>query len=229
MFHLPIVEVLVAFILAVLNAGGLAGLVGLMTVESFGIPPLPSEVILLFSGFLIAKGSFSWPGAFAAALVGGVAGSFIAFWVGRDARTWLFPAGRPPRVPLDARHLERVDRWFEHHGEGTVAFARLLPVVRSYISYPAGAARMSPTKFGVFTAIGAAPFTLAFLYAGFLLGSAWSSVVPFFSLLDDAALVLIAVAVVYVLLVWADVVAPGFPPRLTRSSGSPPPGAAPPP
>lgn len=229
MFHLPIVELLVAFIIAVLNAGGLAGLAGLMAVESFGIPPLPSEVILLFSGFLIARGSFDWPGAFGAALAGGVAGSYIGYWVGRDARGWIFPVGRPPRVPLDARHLERMDRWFDRHGEGTVAFARLLPVVRSYISYPAGAARMSPTKFGVFTAIGAAPFTFAFLYGGFVLGSDWSSVVPYFSLLDDAALVVIAIAVVYGLLVWADVIAPGFPPRLTRSSGSPPPGAGPPP
>jgi membrane protein DedA with SNARE-associated domain len=227
MFHLPIVEVFVAFIIAVLNAGGILGLAGLMGVESFGIPPLPGEVILLFAGFLIARGTFSWPGAFLAALLGSVGGSFLGYWVGRDARGWLFPAGEKPRVPLDPRHLARMDRWFERHGEGTVAFARLVPVVRSYVSYPAGAARMSPTKFGLFTAIGATPFTLALLYAGDLLGSHWSSVVPYFTILDDVALVGIVGVAVYVALRWADVIAPGFPPRLIRSIGSPPPAEAP--
>ncbi|MCI4358587.1 MAG: DedA family protein [Thermoplasmata archaeon] len=223
MFHLPIVEIVVAVIIAVLNAGGLAGLAALMAVESFGIPPIPSEVILLFAGFLIATGSFSWPGAFLAALAGGVGGSYLGYWVGRDARGWLFPQGRSPRVPLDPRHLEQMDRWFERHGEGTVAFSRLVPIIRSYVSYPAGAARMSPLKFGVFTALGATPFTLVLLYGGYVLGSNWSSVVPYFSLLDDAALVVLAAALVYLILVWKNVLSSGFPPRLIRSIGSPPP------
>ncbi len=229
MFHLPIVEVIVAFIIAVLRAGGLAGLAGLMAVESFGIPPLPSEVILLFAGFLIAMGTFSWPGAFLAAMVGSLAGSFIAYWVGRDARSWLFPEGRSPRVPIDQEAVRRMDRWFARHGEGTVGFARLLPVVRSYISYPAGAARMDPLKFGVFTAIGAAPFTFALLYAGDLLGSAWSSIVPYFSILDDIALVVVAGLAVYAGLVLTNVVTSGFPPRRARKPVPSPSGNAPPP
>jgi membrane protein DedA with SNARE-associated domain len=227
MFHLPIVEVIVALIVAVLRAGGLAGLAGLMAVESFGIPPLPSEVILLFAGFLIASGTFSWPGAFLAAMVGSLAGSFFGYWVGRDARSWLFPEGRAPRVPVDRQALERMDRWFVRHGEGTVGFARLLPVVRSYISYPAGAARMDTVKFGVFTLIGAAPFTFALLYAGDLLGSSWSSIVPYFTFLDDVALVAVAALAVYAGLVLTNVVTTGFPPRRVRKVAPSPPVDAP--
>lgn len=226
MFHLPIVELVVALIIAILNAGGLAGLAGLMAVESFGIPPIPSEVILLFAGFLIARGSFTWPGAFLAALAGGVGGSFAGYWVGRDARAWLFPSDRKPRLPLDAKHLETMDRWFERHGEGTVAFSRLVPVIRSYVSYPAGAARMDPTKFGVFTAVGATPFTLALLYAGFLLGSDWSSVVPWFSLFDDVALVLVVGILVFLGLRWAGWISDGFPPRFIRGHAGPEPPEA---
>ena len=216
MFHLPIVEVVASIIITVLTVGGLAGLAALMAVESFGIPPLPSEIILLFAGFLIELGTFSWAGAFLAAIVGSVAGSLLGYWVGRDARAWLLPEGRRPRVPLDPRHLARMDRWFERHGEGTVAFARLMPVVRSYVSYPAGAARMGLGKFAIFTAVGATPFTLALLYLGYLLGSAWSSIVPYFTILDDVAVVIVVGAVVYLILVWADILASGFPPRLVR-------------
>ncbi len=202
MFSLPIVEVLVGIILAVLGTASLPGLAALMAVESFGIPPLPSEVILLFSGFLVAQGVYSFEAAFVVALAGSVAGSFLGYWAGRDARAWLFPAGRPPRVPVDPEALARMDRWFARHGEGTVAFARLVPVIRSYISYPAGAARMRPVLFGLFTTAGAAPFTLAFLYAGVRLGSAWKLVVPYLGYVDDAAVASIVLLVVLLFLRW---------------------------
>jgi membrane protein DedA with SNARE-associated domain len=228
MFHLPIVEVLVGIILTVMGVAGLTGLAALMAVESFGIPPLPSEVILLFAGFLVADGTYSFAAAFVAALLGGVAGSFIAYYAGRDLRGWLFPEGRPPRVPFDRSGLERMDRWFARHGEGTVAFARLMPVVRSYISYPAGAARMGVGKFGLYTAIGATPFTLALLYAGVRLGAAWSSILPYFSYLDDAAVAIIAV--VLAIGIWRYVLRH---PSLARASAAPssasPPEAGPPP
>lgn len=216
MFHLPIVELVVGLVVAVLAAGGLLALAALMTVESFGFPPLPSEVILLFAGVLVADGAYSGEAAFAAALLGGVAGSFLAFYLGERVRAWLFPAGRPPRLPVREEHLAAMDRWFARHGEGTVAVARLLPVVRAYISYPAGAAGMRPVRFGLFTAVGAAPFTAAFLYAGYVLGSDWSSIVPYFTLLDDAALAIVALLLLYLLLRWFDVIGPGAAARRAR-------------
>lgn len=212
MFHIPLIEEVVSLITYLLAAGGLAALLGLMAVESFGIPPIPSEVILIFSGFLVAKGNYGAPEAFAAALAGGVLGSYFGYALGTEVRAWAFPPGRPARLGVGRSHLDAMDRWFAVHGEGTVAFARLLPVVRSYISWPAGAARMSPVKFGVFTAVGAAPFTVAFLYAGYVLGSDWQSILPYFSILDDVAVVLVALGVVYLALRWTDRIGPGFPP-----------------
>lgn len=229
MFHLPIVEVIVSIVTSALAAGGLAALFGLMAVESFGFPPLPSEVILLFAGFLIASHAFDPYSAFAAALAGGVVGSFVAYAVGRYARGWLFPKGPRRRLPLNESHLESMDRWFARHGEGTVGVSRLVPVLRAYISYPAGAARMDPLRFGVYTAVGAAPFTAAFLYAGFVLGSDWSAILPFFNLLDDLALAGVAAFAIYLLLRWTDRLTPGFPPRWTspadRRAASEPPGS----
>ncbi len=203
MFHLPLVEDAVALILAVLGAAGLAGLAGLMAVESFGLPPLPGEVILLFAGFLVADGAYSFAAAFLTALLGSLAGSLLAYWAGRDARGWIFPVGRAPRLPVDPQDVERLDGWFRRHGDGTVAFARLVPVVRSYVSYPAGAARMPVPKFTLFTAAGAAPFTLVLLYAGVRLGAAWNSLLPYFDYLDDAAVAAIVLIAAVLAVEWA--------------------------
>lgn len=221
MVSLPIVETVVNFIQAAMTAGGLAALVGLMAVESWGIPPLPSEVILLFGGFLIFEGTFSWPGAILAALAGGLIGSYVAYAVGRWGRRWIAHAGSG-RLRLDPKHLDAMDRWFARHGEGTVIVARLLPIVRSYISFPAGTARMDPVRFGAYTLVGSFPFTVALLYAGYVLEAHWSVIVPYFTYADYAAVVVIVLLLVYVALRWRNIVGPGFPPR--RASAPPPPG-----
>jgi membrane protein DedA with SNARE-associated domain len=201
MISLPIVETVVNLLTAVLTAGGLAALFGLMAVESFGIPPLPSEVILPFAGYLVFRGVYTFPEAFFAALAGGVVGAFAAYLVGRFGRTWLERSGTG-WLRLDPKHLAQMDRWFARHGESTVALGRLLPIVRAYISYPAGTARMEPKRFGVFTAVGAAPFTAALIYVGVVLGDNWSSFQATFRYLDIAAAVLIVVLLVYVALRW---------------------------
>ncbi|MCI4356790.1 MAG: DedA family protein [Thermoplasmata archaeon] len=228
MISIPIIETVVNLLTAVLTAGGLAALFGLMAVESFGIPPLPSEVILPFAGYLVFQGVYTFPEAFVAALAGGVVGAFAAYLVGRFGRKWIERSGKGS-LRLDPKHLAQMDRWFARHGESTVGLARLLPIVRAYISYPAGTARMEPKRFGVFTALGAAPFTAALLYAGVVLGRNWNSVQGTFRYFDYAAVALIVVLLVYVALRWRGVVSAGFPPRLTRSSGSPRPAEDAPP
>ncbi|MCI4349522.1 MAG: DedA family protein [Thermoplasmata archaeon] len=223
MVQLAIVETVVAFITEALRIGGLPALVALMAVESFGLPPLPSEVILLFAGFLVAENTFSPYAAFGAALLGGVLGSYIAYVIGRYARHWLYPPGRTRRFGIDVRHLETMDRWFARYGEATVGFSRLIPAVRSYISYPAGAAKMSPVRFGVYTALGAAPFTAGFLYAGFVLRSHWNSIIPWFNVLDDVVLVVLVVLALYLVLRWTDRIGPGWPPRIVHAPRAPAP------
>jgi membrane protein DedA with SNARE-associated domain len=213
MVAIPIVETVVNVILWVMAHLGLPGLLLLMTVESFGIPPLPSEIILPFAGFLVATGVLPLDGVIVAALAGGLLGSYLAYLVGRYARHWLI---RGPRfLRLEPAHLERMDRWFARHGEGTVIGAGLLPVVRSYISYPAGAARMPPLRFGVYSLAGATPFTLALIYVGILLGKNWDQILPIFHLMDYAVLVVLAGGVIYLVLLWKNVLTPGWPPHRT--------------
>lgn len=212
-----------------LQTVGLPGLLALMAVESFGLPPLPSEVILPFSGFLVADGTFSFAGATLAALIGGLLGSYAGYAVGRWWRHRITGLG-VGHLRLELRHLERVDRYFARHGEPTVGLARLVPVIRSYISYPAGTARMGPIRFGVFTLAGSVPFTIALIYAGMVLGLNWRYVSASFVYLDYPLIALVVFVVVFLGLQIAGVLAPGWPPRRVRphpsrsslSGGTPP-------
>ncbi len=207
-----LVQTVVDLTVHVLSVIGLPGLFALMVVESFGIPPLPSEVILPFTGFLIADGSFPLVGAVAVALAGGIVGSFAGYAVGRWGRERITGAGLG-FLRLEERHIARMDSFFARRGEVTVAVARLLPIVRSYISYPAGTARMNPARFGFYTLLGATPFTLALIYAGFVLRAHWQLVSSYFGPLDYVAAALIAAGVVYLSLLIFGILAPGWPVR----------------
>lgn len=191
---------------------GIAGLFALMAVESFGIPPLPSEVILTFAGFLVAEGTFSLSWTIIAALAGALVGSYVAYAVGRWGREWATKP-RPTGFHLDERQLARVDRWFKGRDEWIVAVARVIPVVRSYISYPAGFAEMNPTRFGLYTLAGSVPFTLGLVYAGIVLNSDWAVITTWFGVLDIVVIVLIVIGVIYGLLAWRGYVSWDWPPR----------------
>jgi membrane protein DedA with SNARE-associated domain len=203
-------------VITVLGTIGLPGLLALMAVESFGIPPLPSEVILPFTGFLVAEGTFSWAGASTVAVLGGLLGSFAAYAVGRWWRHRITGLGIG-RLRLEPRHLERVDRFFARHGESTVGLARLVPVIRSYISYPAGTARMEPARFGVYTVLGSIPFTLALIYAGTMLRSNWTAVSSTLAYFNYPLIGLVLIGVVFITLQIAGILAPGWPPRRAQN------------
>ncbi|MGI0140540.1 MAG: DedA family protein [Thermoplasmata archaeon] len=198
---------------------GLTGLFALMAVESFGIPPLPSEVILTFSGFLVAEGVFPLYPTILVALAGGLVGAYVAYAVGRWGRAWI-TRPRPAGLHLDAQQLDRVDRWFRGRDEWIVAVTRMIPVVRSYISYPAGFARMNPTRFGLYTVLGSAPFTVALIYAGIALQSDWSVITGYFDVLDDIVIALIIAGAIYLVLVWRGYLTWGWPPHRIRASGA---------
>ncbi len=201
MSSIPIIQEVVSGITWVLRLGGYPGLFGLMTVESFGIPPIPSEVILPFTGFLIAMGILTFGGALLTAEVGALLGAFLAYAVGRWGRNWITTRA-PSRLRIDPRHLARVDDWFARHGQLMVAVARMLPVVNAYISYPAGTAEMNPVKFGAFTVIGGIPFIAGLLYAGVLLRKHWNILVPYFNYADYAIVVAIALFLLWLFLRW---------------------------
>jgi len=190
-------------IIFILTTIGLPGLLALLIVESFGIPPVPSEIILPFTGFLIVTGVFPLGPTLVIALAGGLIGSYAAFAVGWWWRDRITGVGIGP-FRLEERHLARVDRWFARHGEIAVLVCRMLPIVRSYISYPAGTAKMSPVRFGVFTLVGTTPFTLGLIYAGMLLGAHWNQVNRDFAFLDYLLVALLVAGGVYLLVLYVE-------------------------
>jgi membrane protein DedA with SNARE-associated domain len=219
----------VELITLVMGALGLPGLLALMTVESFGIPPIPSEVILPFAGFLVADGTFSFGAAFSVSVAGSLIGAFAAYAIGRWWRSRLVGFG-VGALRLRANDLDRVDRWFARHGEATVTLARFVPVFRSYISYPAGTARMNPVRFGLYTLLGAVPWNLGLLYAGVVLGSHWTVIVTYVQPFDLVIAALVVATVVYLALIAAGFLTRDWPPRrVRRVAGTPPTGSGPPP
>lgn len=207
-------------VVTVLQTIGLPGLLALMAVESFGIPPLPSEVILPFTGFLVADGTFSFAGAASVAVLGGLLGAFAAYAVGRWWRHRITGLG-VGRLRLEPRHLERVDRFFARHGDSTVCLTRMVPVIRSYISYPAGTARMAPVRFGAYTVLGSIPFTVALIYAGTVLRSNWTTVSADLAYLNYPLIAVVVLVVVFLALQVAGVLAPGWPPRRAQQTLEP--------
>ncbi|HEV2317190.1 MAG TPA: DedA family protein [Thermoplasmata archaeon] len=187
-------------ILTILRTIGLPGLFALMVVESFGIPPLPSEVILPFSGVLIVMGAngFTWPSVIVVAVAGGLVGAVIAYEVGRwGGRGLIRRWGAKLRLGDD--DLRRAEEFFDRRGEATVFVARLVPLARAYISYPAGAAEMNRGRFALFTVLGATPFAVALVYLGVLLGKNYTVLESYFNLLDVVVVVVgIAIVVWYV-------------------------------
>ncbi|HYA70039.1 MAG TPA: DedA family protein [Thermoplasmata archaeon] len=207
-------------VVTVLRTIGLPGLFALMAVESFGIPPLPSEVILPFTGFLVADGTFSFAGATSVAVLGGLLGAYAAYAVGRWWRHRMLGLGIG-RLRLEPRHLERVDRYFARHGASAVGLSRMVPVIRSYISYPAGTARMEPIRFGVYTVLGSIPFTVALIYAGTILKSNWTAVSTDLAYLNYPLIALVGFGIVFLALQVAGVWAPGWPPRRVHRAPRP--------
>ncbi len=166
-----IIEILSGFIVAVIAKTGYAGVVLLMAVESACIP-LPSEVIMPFSGYLVYTGRFNLWAVGAAGAFGCVVGSLVAYWVGSKGGRPLIE--RYGKYVLISKHdLDLADRWFGRYGEAIVFFSRLLPVVRTFIAFPAGVARMNLTRFVVYTFLGSLPWCVGLAYVGRLLGEQW--------------------------------------------------------
>ncbi len=166
-----IIEILSAFIVATISALGYPGIVLLMGIESACIP-LPSEIIMPFSGYLVYTGRFNLWAVSLAGAVGCVIGSLVAYWVGMYG-------GRPliekyGKYVLVSRHdLDLADRWFARYGEWIVFTSRLLPAIRTFIAFPAGVARMNLKRFVLYTFLGSLPWCLALAYVGQKLGEQW--------------------------------------------------------
>src|SRR2546428_3222621 len=167
-----IIEILSAFIVATISTLGYAGIVLLMAIESACIP-LPSEIIMPFSGYLVYTGRFNiWLVSVAGAF-GCVVGSLVAYWIGMyGGRPLIEKYGK--YILISKHDLDIADRWFARRGEVIVFVSRLLPAIRTFIAFPAGVARMNLTRFVVYTFLGSLPWCLGLAYVGVKLGEQWN-------------------------------------------------------
>jgi membrane protein DedA with SNARE-associated domain len=158
---------------------------------------------MLFAGFAVADPGQSashhhltMVGIVLAGLVGTMVGSWVAYAIGRGGRLELFER-HGARFHMGPSQVEKADRWFQRHGEMAVLFGRVIPVVRAFVSLPAGIAKMPLGRFTVFSLIGAVPWVLGLALAGHALGGDWKSVRKGFEYVDYVVVVLVVIGIVY--------------------------------
>jgi membrane protein DedA with SNARE-associated domain len=168
-----IVGWLAGFTTAVIVALGYPGIALLMAIESACIP-LPSEIIMPFAGYLVSQGHFTLFGAATAGAIGCNLGSVVAYAAGQyGGRPLALKYGR--YLLIDAHDIDKADRFFAKHGDWAVLIGRLLPVIRTFIAFPAGVARMPLLRFHFYTFVGSWPWCFGLAWIGMKLGEAWDS------------------------------------------------------
>jgi membrane protein DedA with SNARE-associated domain len=162
----PIIEVATDFI----GSAGELGVFLLMVLESACIP-VPSEAIMLFAGFSVSEGEMTLFGIVAAGVLGNLVGSWIAYAVGYYGRLDLLEKNK--LIHISPKHLKWADDWFERYGGATVFFSRMLPIIRTFISLPAGVAKMPFWRFSAYTLLGSIPWVLMLAIVGEKVGDNW--------------------------------------------------------
>lgn len=184
---------------SVVQSLGYIGVAFLIALENL-VPPIPSELILPLAGFLAGQGRFWLPGVVVAATAGSVGGALILYglgaWLGEARlRRLLRRFGRFLR--LQEGELDRAQQWFDRHGDKAVLLGRLVPVVRSLVSIPAGLNRMSLRRFVLYTALGSGLWNSALVGLGWALGDRWDQVCHYGQLFEYATLAALAVALAW--------------------------------
>lgn len=182
---------------------GLPGIFVLMALSSACIP-IPSEVVMLFAGFVVADPAQShshhhltMTTIILAGLLGTMAGSWIAYAVGRGGRLELLER-HGAKLHMGPAQIERADRWFARYGEPAVLWGRIVPLVRAFVSLPAGVARMPFWRFTLLSLIGSTPWVIALAFAGYGVGGEWTHIREGFQYVDYAVLALVVVGIAYI-------------------------------
>ena len=190
-----ILEALYALAVEYMAVWGYWGLIMGMALESACFP-LPSEIILPFGGYMVSQGIMNFWEAVLAGLLGGVLGSTIAYLVGSyGGRPFIEKYGR--YILIRKQDLQRADDLFARYGNKIVFWARLMPVVRTFISLPAGIARMNFSSFLVYTIAGSFPWTVIFVYAGVKMGDNWDHIRTIFEKFDVVIILALVAMVVF--------------------------------
>lgn len=184
-----------SWITGLISSAGYPGIIFLMLSESAGIPA-PSEIIMPFSGFLIYSGQFNFWSVALAGTVGNLFGSIVAYWLG-------YVGGRPfiqkygQYILLSEHDLALSEKFFAKRGNLTVFVGRLLPVIRTYISFPAGIAKMNFWWFCVYTVLGAFPWCVMLTYVGVRLGEHWAKIKEYTRGLDLLIVIVLALGILW--------------------------------
>jgi membrane protein DedA with SNARE-associated domain len=192
-----IVDPIVEIATDVIDALGLPGVFVLMALESACIP-IPSEAIMLFAGFNVSEGDMTLFGIVAAGVLGNVVGSWVAYAAGYYGRLELLEKNR--LIHVNPKHLATADRWFQRYGDATVFFTRMLPIIRTFISLPAGIARMPFWRFTALTLLGCIPWVLMLGIVGREVGDRWEQWEDNLNYLDYAVVAGIVILVIYLLI-----------------------------
>ena len=197
LFLASITDPLVNAAVDIVDALGLPGVFVLMLLESACIP-VPSEATMLFAGFNVSRGEYSLIAATLTGTFANLVGSWIAYAVGYYGRIDILERhGR--KLHIKPSHLAWADRWFERHGDATVFFTRMLPIVRTFISLPAGVARMPFLRFSLLTLAGCVPWVLLLTFIGKEAGDNWEDWKDSLHYVDYAVLALIVAGIVWLI------------------------------
>ena len=194
MTHL--LELVGGWIEELILAIGYPGIVLVMAIENV-FPPIPSEAVLPFAGALAADGELSFWGAVAAGTAGSVLGAVVLYAVGyvaHEAGVRRLVAAYGRYVFISEHDLDRAAGWFERYGEAVIFFGRLIPIIRSIVSVPAGYTRMNPVRFLLYTTLGTALWSLLLTYAGWVLGENWETIREYTGPYENGALAVIVLA-----------------------------------
>lgn len=193
-----LMEMVRVWIEQIIQRLGYPGIALVMLVENI-FPPIPSEVVMPFAGFLAAQGKLNLFWAIVAGTSGSVAGAVVLYYIGRWAdepvvRAFLRRWGR--YITVTEEDLNRVLQVFEKYGQSIVFFGRLIPIIRSLISVPAGMHQMPVGRFLLFTTLGSAIWSSLLAYAGVVLAEHWETILVYSKQYERVTLVVLALAVV---------------------------------
>ena len=179
-----LIDFLANVIVQVIGYVGYGGTFFMMVLTACGIP-FPSEVTMPFSGFAVFEGKLIFFWVIVAGVLGDLAGALCAYWIG-------YKGGRPlvekyGKYILLSRHdLDMADRWFKNYGSATAFFGRMIPIIRTYISFPAGISKMDVKKFALYTVLGAIPWLVFLTYMGTIMGENWERIREYLHSVDLA-------------------------------------------
>jgi membrane protein DedA with SNARE-associated domain len=195
--YASIVDSIVTVATNFIDSAGALGVFVLMTLESACVP-IPSEAIMLFAGFNVSEGNLTMVAVVVAGVLGNVVGSCIAYAAGYYARIDLLEKSRI--IHVSHARLAQADRWFERYGDATVFFSRMLPIVRTFISLPAGIARMPFWRFVILTTLGCIPWVVLLAVVGREVGDQWDQWKDHLRYLDYAVVVAIVGGGIYLVI-----------------------------